>query len=223
MIATTSIPDGYKLNLGCGPVQPSGWVNIDGSRRARLASRLPLIDRLLVRAGLIPPTEFGPQVMVCDLFKRLPFEDDSVACVYAGEVWEHFERPDSEKLTRECYRVLKRGGVLRVCVPDDPQYFRRYLECLDAELAKPRSERSDAELHRMIQLYWNNICTRPKVLGFMGHTHKWSWDEVQLVSMFEAVGFSEVDRMRFYESRIPDVNRVERSDFLIVEGVKPNR
>ena len=24
-------PGGPKLNLGCGPVQPEGWINIDGS------------------------------------------------------------------------------------------------------------------------------------------------------------------------------------------------
>jgi hypothetical protein len=54
----------------------------------------------------------------------------------------------------------------------------------------------------------------------MGHTHKWNFDEVQLIEMFEVNGFSEVERMTFHSSRIPEIADVERADFLIVEGVK---
>jgi hypothetical protein len=55
----------------------------------------------------------------------------------------------------------------------------------------------------------------------MGHTHKWQYDEIKLVDLFESRGFVEVARMPFHSSRIPDVAAVERSNFLIVEGVKP--
>ena len=50
-----------RRNLGCGPVQPRGWINIDGSLRAGLATRACWLDRALVRLGVLPPTEFGPQ------------------------------------------------------------------------------------------------------------------------------------------------------------------
>ena len=48
-----------KLNLGCGHVQPIGWVNVDGSRRAWVASHLWWLDRLLVACRQWRPTEFG--------------------------------------------------------------------------------------------------------------------------------------------------------------------
>ena len=215
------LPRGPKLNLGCGPVQPEGWVNIDGSNRAILASRLSLIDRALVLAGVLPPTEFGPQVTIHDLAKPLPYPEASVACIYAGELWEHFEYADAARLTRECQRVLAPGGVLRVCVPDGVEFWRRYLELHREQLARPPTQRNAASLRDHVQLYFHDIATRRIVLGSLGHTHKWQFDEVQLVKLFEKSGFVSVQRMTLHDSRIPDVDLVEQSDFLIVEGVKP--
>lgn len=218
--AFAPLPPGPKLNLGCGPVQPAGWVNIDGSNRARLAGKLPLLDRTLVKLGVLRETEFGPHMKVHDLFKPLPYAADSVACIYAGELWEHFERADAERLTRECQRVLAPGGVLRICVPDGPTFWARYLELYAEEMDRPRAERSAERLQQHVQLFFHDIQTRRIWLGSLGHTHKWQYDEVQLVALLERCGFADVERMRFHCSRIPDVNQVERSDFLIVEGVK---
>lgn len=212
-----------KLNLGCGPVQPAGWINVDGSNRAVLASRFWPLDRLLVRLGVLSPTEFGPQVTVHDLLKPLPFADNSAACIYAGELWEHFELPDAERLTRECVRVLAPGGVLRVCVPDGAAFWRRYLELYDQQMALGRADRSAAPLRRHVQLYFHDICTRRRWFGSMGHVHKWQFDEIQLVQLFEEAGLTQVARMPLHRSRIADIDLVERSDFLIVEGIKAGR
>jgi predicted SAM-dependent methyltransferase len=217
----SKLPDGPKLNLGCGPVQPEGWVNIDGSNRARLASWMAPLDRFLVRRGVLPPTEFGPHITICDPNKPLPYSDDSVACIYAGEVWEHFEYADGVRLTRECCRILAPGGVLRVCVPDGITFWRHYINLFNGIQAKPKSNRSAEPLRQHVALYYREICTRRIWLGSMGHTHKWQYDECQLVELFESERFVEVERMQFHASRIPDIAALERSDFLIVEGVKP--
>ncbi len=215
------VPDGPRLNLGCGPVQPEGWVNVDGSHRAWFASRLAPIDRLLVRLGLFPPTEYGPQVTVLDLRKRLPWADCTVGCVYSGELWEHFELPDATRLTAECFRVLAPGGVLRLCVPDGVQFWGRYLELVAEASSQPPATRDVKKLREHVQLFFNDICTRKLWLGSMGHKHKWQFDEPQLVDLLRSRGFVDVERRPFRESRIPGIEAIERSDFLIVEGVKP--
>lgn len=217
---SNAMPQSLKVHLGGGPIQPEGWINIDGSNRARLAAGLPWLDRLLTRAGVIPPTEFGPHVTVHNLFKPLPFRENSIGYIYAGELWEHFEYPDAVRLTRECFRVLIPGGVLRVRVPDGPEFWREYLELFDREIAKPRNERSAKALRDHVSLYFREICTRRKILGSMGHTHKWQFDEIQLIELFETEGFTEVSRMPYLESRIPGIESAEQRDFLIVEGVK---
>lgn len=214
------IPEGPKLNLGCGPVQPDGWVNIDGSNRAYLASRLNWVDNLLVRLGIMSQTEFNKHTKYHNLFKGIPYPNNFISCIYAGELFEHFEYEDVFKLTKECYRVLRPHGILRVCVPDGPAFWNKYLQIYQDEIEKSRDERNVQNLVNHIQLFFNEICTRKKIMGSMGHTHKWIFDEVQLVDLLEQNNFCCVDRMSFHNSKIPNIYEVERSNFLIVEGVK---
>lgn len=48
----------------------------------------------------------------------IPFDNDSVDNIYISHVIEHIETEHVVNLFRECYRVLKKGGVLRVACPD---------------------------------------------------------------------------------------------------------
>jgi SAM-dependent methyltransferase len=187
-------------------------VNIDGSHRARLASSFSLLDRLLVKLGVLSPTAFSTRTRVLNLFKPLPYPTGSVAAIYAGEVWEHFDYADAAKLTAECFRVLAPGGVLRVCVPDGQVFWRHYLRLIDAG--------DVAALRAHVSLFFGEICTKPTI-GSYGHFHKWQFDEPQLVDLFRAAGLEDVARRGYHDSRIPQIAEVERSDFLIVEGVKP--
>jgi predicted SAM-dependent methyltransferase len=196
-------------------------VNIDGSNRARFASWLWPLDRALVRLGILPETSFGRHVKIHDLFQPLPYTDNSVSCIYAGEVWEHFEYPDAARIAADCFRVLAPGGVLRVCVPDGPTFWGRYLELYQEEQSKPLAERSATVLRQHVGLHFQNIMTRRLWFESMGHTHKWQFDDIQLSALFQEVGFTAVGRMPFHVSRIPDVAAVEGSNFCIVEGSKP--
>ncbi len=81
-----------QLNLGCGHVCPEGWINVDGSNRAWLSSRWPVVDRVLVSLKLIPPTEFSRATTYADLTRRFPWSDASVDAIYMGEILEHFTR-----------------------------------------------------------------------------------------------------------------------------------
>ena len=109
---------------------------------------------------------------------------------------------------------------LRVCVPDGARFWGKYLAIYQEEISKPRHARNARALKDHVQMFFNDICTRKIYIGSMGHTHKWNFDEIQLVEMFELSGFSNVERMQFHKSRIPGIDNVERSDFLIVEGIK---
>jgi predicted SAM-dependent methyltransferase len=208
------------LNIGCGPVQPEGWVNIDGSNRARLASRLPWLDRLLVGLRLLPPTEFNRHTRSDDVRKGLPYPENSVEVVYCGEILEHFEREDGERFLAECFRVLKPGGVLRVRVPDNYHFWKNYVTEFERAYARPRRE-WDTEHARWTALFFRDICVRRPGLKSMGHYHKWMYDEITLTLAFEKAGFVEVERRGLHHSRIADVARVETRDDLIIEGVKP--
>ena len=116
------------LNVGCGNKYHKDWVNID------LAS----VD---------------PDVIVCDLLKRIPFDDNVFDVVYLSQVLEHFSKKDALVLIRECYRVLKTGGIIRVVVPDLENIVRNYLRFLEENLKHPTAESEANYEWIMVEMY----------------------------------------------------------------------
>lgn len=209
-----------KLNLGCGPVQPSGWINADGSNRAWLASRLPWLDRLLVILHLIDSTEFNKQTFYVDLLCQLPWKDRSVDVIYMGEILEHFTREEGEKVLRECYRILKPSGILRLRVPDNAFFWANYVKEYEQVKKKPRSQWS-LNHARWIEMFFKDVCiNRPKIWQSIGHYHKWMYDEVSLTLLIESIGFNNVQRKAFRQSAISQIEDVEIREDLIIEAVR---
>ena len=104
------------LNIGCGTTFHADWVNLDA-------------------------TPASPEVRAHDLADPLPFADGHFQGVYASHVLEHFPPDEGLRLLRECLRVLRPGGVVRIVVPDLEAIARAYLEALDAaEKGEPAGE-----------------------------------------------------------------------------------
>jgi predicted SAM-dependent methyltransferase len=126
-----------KINLCCGPNMFPGWLNVDGADMEREYLRhlrdapdgfvWPEPQRELaawVKSG--KPLDF----MVHDVRKGLPWPDSSVDAIYIGQAIEHFNRrTEAPKLLKECLRVLKRGGAIKLTTPDLDQLVRTYLTC----------------------------------------------------------------------------------------------
>ena len=98
------------LNLGCGIHYHSDWVNVD-----------------------FHSTGFG--VKAHNLNKGIPFEDNSFDVVYHSHLLEHFSKSYTPVFLKECHRVLKNGGIIRVVVPDLEQIVRWYLLLLEKSAA----------------------------------------------------------------------------------------
>lgn len=208
-----------KLNIGCGPIQPEGWVNIDNSHRAKLASRFPWLDRTLVGIGLLSPTEFHSRTVTVNVSKPLPFATHSCSVIYCGEILEHFVYEQGVEFLKECRRVLEPGGVIRIRVPDNYRFWKNYVEDFERTYRLPRAQWHDAHV-RWIRMFFHDICVKRVWLQSYGHFHKWMFDEISLILLMEAVGFVEVERKGLHDSRIEDVALVETRDDLIVEGLK---
>jgi len=94
------------LNLGCGQRFHSSWTNINFVSN-------------------------GDGVIAHNLKHGIPFPDKSFDVVYHSHVLEHFPKAEAEPFIKECYRVLRPQGILRVVVPDLEQIARTYLHCLE--------------------------------------------------------------------------------------------
>ena len=58
-----------------------------------------------------------PHVISFDVTK-LPYDDNSCDVVYASHLLEYFDRQEVVEVLKEWHRVLRKGGVLRVAVPN---------------------------------------------------------------------------------------------------------
>jgi len=65
--------------------------------------------------------------MWLDLRNGLPFPDNSISSVYTSHVLEHFYPEELPSILRECHRVLRPDGGLRIVVPDMGAAVRAYL------------------------------------------------------------------------------------------------
>lgn len=128
-----------KLNLGCGSRFVDDWINVD-----------------------IVPTD--PSVIKMDFRSGLIYKDNSIDVIYISHVIEHFSLPDAFGLLKECLRVLKPLGIIRVVVPDLENIARLYLECLDG--CKESSDVWSIRRERMfLEMY--DQCIREKSGGEM--------------------------------------------------------
>lgn len=93
------------LNLGCGNRWHEKWQNYDFVSHA-------------------------PQVKTCNLNQGIPLESNSADVVYHSHLLEHFTKPAAVNFIKECHRVLKSGGIIRVAVPDLEKIAEEYLKNL---------------------------------------------------------------------------------------------
>ena len=210
------------VNLGCGPIQPDEWINVDYSNRAKLAKYLPKFDFLLTKFKLIEPTEFSTKTKVFDVRKKLPFNSDSIHAFYLGELLEHLTLQQAKNLINECYRALVPAGILRVNVPDNYQFWKSYCNRYEQIIARDQCEWDNTEIIKFIEMFFHDICISRPFFHSMGHFHKWAWDEVSLTLFLKRNGFINLKRCKLHESKIPLINMVEMRAYLVIEGVKPS-
>jgi SAM-dependent methyltransferase len=215
-----------RLNLGCGPDAPAGWVNLDGSWNAWFTHH-PVLRGGLRRIGIINASNQGAQwkvrPVVHDLRRPLPFRRDSFSAIYASHVVEHLYRVEAEALLAECKRVLKPGGTLRLVVPDLQFLVLDYLKGRNGGSA-PRDRWSAAENlnqklgFRSTQPPEGNLIFRFYAVWKDFHSHKWMYDSDSLTHALEIAGFEAVARKEFRCSEISGIEEVEDAG-RVLEGV----
>ena len=137
-----------KLNLGCYDRKIHGFANID------------------IRADVNPD-------VIDNVFKLEKFEENSVDLIYACHILEHADYEESEQALKRWFTVLKKGGVLRLAVPDMEAHFAHYYYHKDLRL-----------LH---STFW----------GSQKHPydyHKNGWDFKKLKEDLEVIGFSMIKK-----------------------------
>ncbi|MDJ0696295.1 methyltransferase domain-containing protein [Mastigocoleus sp. MO_188.B34] len=188
------------VQFGCGLCAPESWLNFDSSPALRL-QKLPVVGNL-VPSG--PFGRFPKNVQYGDIVVGLPVPENSIALLYSSHVLEHLTLMELRQALKNCYRILKLGGIFRFVLPDLEFMAHQYINSVN----------SDAAVEFM-QLTWLGIQERRNgLLGFLkeylgGSKHLWMWDYKSLSLELEKVGFKNIRRAYFGDSNFSNFTQVE--------------
>jgi len=207
-----------RLNLGAGIQQAPRWINYDRSRTAYLArSRVARRSACLANAlGLTSTREllpWPPDTRVHDLTNGIPHTAESVDAIYSSHMLEHIDPASAELILRECHRVLKPGGVLRIVVPDLESAARAYVEGDRGYFPSHETAIADAFIDTLY------LRPAPKggrlertiraVLRTDDGGHKWMYDAESLILRVRRAGFTDVERVAAGSGRDPETAKLD--------------
>lgn len=99
---------GLNLNIGAGNYLLTGFKSLDFYSQHYYQSRKDF-DSNRINYNI--------------LLDDIPYDDETVDCIYVSHVVEHLPDWAVLKLFKESFRVLKAGGVLRISTPDSKFLF----------------------------------------------------------------------------------------------------
>jgi Uncharacterized protein conserved in bacteria len=204
-----------RLNLGCGLQCPQGWVNIDSSFGAKLARR-PVLNKILhalipASWGLLPNSQWASNVTWMDITRRFPYADNSVDAVYSSHTLEHLTWEEGSMVFKECYRVMKPGGVIRIIEPDLYVIIQHYME---AKSTKPEM----AARKFLHDTYFFEIPIPKTLTGMIKfyfkrkNNHHFMYDADALRYQLEMAGFKDITPKAWGESAIEDIDKIDIPD-----------
>jgi len=145
------------LELGSGPKKgTNGWTTID------------------IRGADIS----------CDLRKGIPLPNNCVDRIYTSHMFEHIPYTNLVSFIHECFRVLKLGGELSVCVPNARLYIQAYVDSLQF---RPREEGYKPAL-----VHTDSSIDQVNYIAYMGGEHHYMFDEENLVNTLKKAPFAQV-------------------------------
>ena len=157
------------INLGSGHWKFEGWVNVD----LDLASR--------------------PDVCA-DLAAGLPFRDACADFMHSEDFIDQLDLEHAHRFLRECHRILKPGGVIRILTPDVEQLARLYLQ-------EPAALKALWRDHVGVPLRYGTAAEILNVgMRFAGHT--FLYDAETFAQLAADSGF-RAERVSFQHSEFP--------------------
>jgi predicted SAM-dependent methyltransferase len=162
------IDRGVKLNLGSFTHMFHGWRNLDRIDLSGWAD------------------QNGYRFTQCDITDGLPYDDQIVDLIFLSHVLEHFDYAVGQQLLRECWRVLKPDGVLRIAVPNANKLIALY---------------NDDQLSTLTEICGNDLADAESIVMLhellYGGDHRAIYNARALVRMLRDVGFARVESSSF--------------------------
>lgn len=178
----------HKLQIGAGPNELDGWLNADFNPRTASA-------------------------IFMDATQPFPFPTASFDLIFSEHMIEHVPFEQGLKMLRECHRVLKRGGAIRIATPN--------IENIAALLTSSPSESQKRYVSWAIDNHVSFALPanggpqgyRPAyVLNnfFWGFGHYFVYDPATLGTALASCGFTDISVEAPGHSDIPELRGLEK-------------
>ena len=191
-----------KLQIGAGPSNLPGWLNTD-----------------------IEPSDGQAYLDATAVF---PFPDESMHYVFAEQLIEHLTYEQGLGMLKECRRILKSGGRIRIATPN--------LSSFVALFGPLQTEQMKSYVPRELQFHgWptsadNECYILNQQMRQWGHQFVYSPKMLQ--AHFQAAGFKDITTQSPGESTDPNLNEIDlrargevrflnEYDVMVFEAVRP--
>lgn len=173
--------DTRKLQIGAGSNALAGWLN---------TTLYPFDAGMVFMDGTVP----------------FPLPDNSMDYVFSEHVIEHVTFEQGMFMLKESFRVLKRGGRIRIATPDLAKIIALY--------TTPDGDAQQSYIRWIMDTF------RPQVgeynpahvinQSFHGWEHVFIYDQPTLKQAFEAAGFVDVTLCAPNQSADPQLKGIEQ-------------
>ena len=191
-----------KLQIGSGVNILKGWFNTD-----------------------LNPTK---EIVFLNVKRRLPFDDRTFDYVFSEHLIEHLNYREGEFLLRECFRILKPSGKIRLATPD--------LRFLIELCASEKTELQKRYITWAVDLFLPNIRIYQDTFVinnfFQTWGHKFIYDFKTLQDALNRAGFIDVACYNVGESNDINLQNLEshgkhitdefnKLETMVAEAIRP--
>lgn len=169
-----------RLHLGAGNSTSAGWLGTD----------------------LIP---LSPDIIRMDVTAPFPIEDQSFDYIYSEHLIEHLTWQENLFVLKECYRILKQGGKIRIATPDLDVLLRLYHNDVSAAGNDYIRWITDTFIE-------NGRIYRPAFVinnAFRNWGHQFLFDKELLEMALNQAGFVNIISCRYNESSDENLRGIE--------------
>jgi predicted SAM-dependent methyltransferase len=161
-----------RLQLGASNSPIKGWLNTD----------------------VLPTRRDG---VYLDATRRFPFRDNTFDYVCSEHMIEHIEYPDALFMLRQCFRVLKPGGKIRMSTPD--------LRVLVGLFSKEKTAAQSFYVDWMTKKFLPNVSYCKEVFLINNSVRAWGhqflYDRETIEITMKEIGFENI---RYYRPGVSD-------------------
>lgn len=188
LLRKSTIASKVLLNIGCGSKAKGEFINLDYNWRKT-------ID-------------------ICwDICTGIPLENHSLEGIFTEHCLEHIPFHSCQFVLKECRRLLRSQGTIRIVVPDAELYLRLYHQAKQGETVQfPNSTAQETTAMMAV----NRI--------FRNHGHQFAYDAETMMALLENAGFTDIQQVSYNQGRDPRllIDSPERqNESLYLEAIAP--